>query len=79
MTEAEARKIVTESRRRLARLTEPYNPLTGEGSPIPRVPLRFDAARPVLIPDYMARTPTVRAILAAGSVERYAAQNGVGP
>ena len=79
MTEAEARKIVTESRRRLARLTEPYNPLTGEGSPIPRVPLRFDAARSVLIPDYMARTPTVQAILAAGSVERYAAQNGVGP
>lgn len=71
MTEGEVREILRLDTEHNRRLCAPYNPLTGEGSPIERVRLDFDDSSYVLIPAYMARTPTVRAMLDAGGVARY--------
>lgn len=77
MTEGEVREILRLDAEHNRRLRAPYNPLTGEGSPIERVRLDFDDSSYVLIPAYMACTPTVRAMLDAGGVARYAARLGV--
>lgn len=79
MDASELSAILTRNRKRVCELFAAYNPLTGEGSPIERVRLYFAPGHYVLIPAYMARTPTVAAILAAGNVEAYAAQEGIDP
>lgn len=77
MGESELRSLLARNEEHKARLFAPYNPLTGEGSPIARVRLYFTSESYVLIPTYMARTPTVGAIIDAGGVERYAAREGI--
>lgn len=77
MTDKEVGTVLTENRRRLADLLAPYNPLTGEGSPLSRVRLSFDQRRSVLIPEYLVRTGPVAAMLKAGSVRKYAATTGM--
>ena len=77
MTDAQIREILRLDASHVRRMFAPYNPLTGEGSPLDRVRLYFDGDNYVLIPSYMARTPTVGAILGAGGVRRYADLSGI--
>lgn len=76
---SDVRAILAQNEIRVKRLFASYNPLTGEGSPIERVRLYFTSDSYVLIPVYMAITPTVAAIIAAGGVERYAVAEGIDP
>ena len=76
---SDVRAIIEQNRVHVSKLFAPYNPLTGEGSPIERVRLYFTQGSYVLIPTYMAQTPTVAEIIAAGSVEQYAAREGIDP
>lgn len=50
-----------------------YNPITGEGSPLPRVKLWWDDQSYILIPEPMAALPHVHSILDSGSVAAFAA------
>lgn len=74
---SDVRAILAQNEIRVKRLFAPYNPLTGEGSPIERVRLYFTPDSYVLIPAYMAATPTVAAIIAAGGVGCYATAEGI--
>ena len=58
-------------------LFEPYDPLTGAGSPIPREKLHIDAEHFIFIPDYLFRTPVFRQIAEAGSLAAFADRNGL--
>ena len=77
MGEFDIPSLLTQNEEHKSRLFAPYNPLTGEGSPIERVRLYFSSESYVLIPTYMAQTPTVAAIIDAGGVEQYAAREGI--
>lgn len=74
---SDVRAILAQNEIRVKRLFAPYNPLTGKGSPIERVRLYFTPDSYVLIPAYMAATPTVAAIIAAGGVGCYATAEGI--
>lgn len=65
--------VVRENERRRAELFGPYDPVTGEGSPVERERLFWDDESFILIPCRMAELPRVRQILDAGSVARWAA------
>lgn len=52
---------------RRAALNAPYNPITGEGSPIARTRLALDEHSSVLVPDEMLQEPHVRAVVDAGT------------
>lgn len=56
-------KIIHENKERLAQLFQPYNPLTGEGSPIERFKLFIDADRFLLLPVSMKNEPAIRLFL----------------
>ena len=77
MGELDIPSQLTQNEEHKSRLFAHYNPLTGEGSPIERVRLYFSSESYVLIPTYMAQTPTVAAIIDAGGVEQYAAREGI--
>lgn len=77
MSDSEIKTLLALNAQRVRTLLAPYKPLTGEGSPTERVRLYFRGENFVLIPIYMATTPTIAAILNAGSVERYAQVRGV--
>ena len=79
MNADEVNTILAENRKRVQALFAPYNPLTGEGSPIERERLYFDAKTYVLIPSYMASTPTIKTIREAGNMEHYALLKGIAP
>lgn len=68
--------VVRENGRRRAELFGPYNPVTGEGSPIARERLFWDDRNYILIPRQMAVLPRVRQILDAGNLARWAAAKG---
>lgn len=58
-------------------LFEPYDPLTGVGSPIPREKMHIDAEHFIFIPDYLSRTHVFRQIAEAGSLAAFADRNGL--
>lgn len=68
--------IVLENDRRRGELFGPYNPVTGEGSPIERERLFWDDRSFILIPRPMASLPHVRQILDSGSVASYSSSRG---
>ena len=68
--------ILRENARRRAELFAPYDPVTGEGSPIERERLFWDETSYQLIPRQMAALPRVRQMIDSGSVAAYAAAHG---
>lgn len=61
------------------KLFAPYNPLTGEGSPIARERLYIDIERThfIRIPTYLYKTQVIQDIVFAGSIEKYSLNKGV--
>jgi len=69
--------IIAENRERLAKLNAPYNPLTGEGGPIPRTEIKLeDMDVPLFLPEAMVEEEWILALLAAGSFEAFANATG---
>lgn len=77
MTDEEIRKVLEENDRRNAKLFAPYNPLTGEGSTLPREPLDITPTQRIFIPDYLWRTSTIQDIVRCGTLAHYAEQEGI--
>jgi hypothetical protein len=71
MTAREIRRIITENKKHRETLFSEYNPVTGQGSPIPRVKLYLTSGKYILIPEYLAATPALTDILSYGSVSEY--------
>lgn len=79
-----AQAIIAENERRNAALDAVYDPITGEGSPIPRVPLKFSDDEDWMVPEWMmaglerrakgkkANAAFYRAILEADSLSAFA-------
>lgn len=64
--------ILTENAKRRAILNAPYDPITGEGSPIPRFPFRiFQDSDPIMLPETMKELPFIEHA-ALNSLEEYA-------
>lgn len=63
-----AEEIIKENKRRLALINAPYDPMTGEGSPIPREKVRIaDSPLPDMwLPLPMLDEPTVQALIEKG-------------
>lgn len=76
MTDAEVRQMIEENNRRNNLLFAKYDPLTGEGSPIPREPFLITRDYSVYIPKYLYYTTVFQSISKAGSLQEYAEQNG---
>lgn len=76
MTDAEIRQILEENERRNALLFTHYDPLTGEGSLIPREQFWIAPNYRVLIPTYLYNTSVIQEIVKAGSLLQYAEQFG---
>lgn len=76
MTDADIRQILEENDRRNALLFTHYDPLTGEGSLIPREQFYIAPNYRVLIPTYLYNTSVIQEIVRAGSLMQYAEQNG---
>lgn len=76
MTDAEVRQMIEENNRRNNLLFAKYDPLTGEGSPIPREPFFITRDYSVYIPKYLYYTTVFQSISKAGSLQEYAEQNG---
>lgn len=69
--------VLRANAQRREELFGPYNPVTGEGSPLPRARLWWDDRSYILIPEPMAALPYVRGILDSGSVAAFAADRGL--
>lgn len=69
--------VLRANAQRREELFGPYNPVTGEGSPLPRARLWWDDRSYILIPEPMAALPYVRGILDSGSVSVFAADRGL--
>lgn len=69
--------ILTENAQRNAILFEHYNPITGEGSPIPRVPIFYYAhnKKPVYVPKTMEDEELFHMLKQYKSIEHYAQAN----
>lgn len=67
----EVKRIIEENARRHALIERPYHPLTGEGAPLEREPLRLsDFALPVQwLPKPMFQVPLVKKLKTYGSIE----------
>jgi hypothetical protein len=64
--------IIIENGRRLAELNSPYNPITGEGSPVPRTLVRLsDLENDLYLPDSMVSEPWVASLIEAGSIKHF--------
>jgi hypothetical protein len=71
--EVRTKEMLAENEKRRARFLEPYDPITGVGSPIPRFEFRvFQDAEPILIPESMRSLPFIEHA-ALNSLEEYAA------
>lgn len=73
MYEAQIKKIVLENKQRNEDINRIFNPLTGEGSILPRVKIKIDDfSLPVQwIPERMMRVPLVRQLSEAGSIRQF--------
>ena len=72
MIDEELRKIIEENARRNAKLFAYYNPLTGEGSPLPREPLDITPTQRIFIPTYLWHTSVIQDIVRCGTLAHYA-------
>lgn len=70
-------RVVVENREHNELLFSPYNPLTGEGSPIPRTKLAVTDDKYILIPTYLAQTKSVQEMLEYQNVRQYAKDKGI--
>lgn len=78
MSEAEIQKILKENDIHKAALFSEYDPLTGLGSPIPRVRLNVSRdGRHIFIPHYIAESSVIKEILNYDSVEDYINDKGL--
>lgn len=77
MTDEKIRKVLEENDRRIAQLFGHYDPLTGEGSPLPRELLDITPTQRIFIPDYLWRTSTIQDIVRCGTLAHYAEQEGI--
>lgn len=66
--------IIAKNEEQRARLFAPYNPFTGEGSPIERFHLSIDGNSFLRLPIIMRDLPLVASIVRAGSISSYAHQ-----
>lgn len=65
--------IIGENKERLAKLNAPYNPLTGEGSPLPRTQVKLeDMDVPLYLVNTMVEEQWILALLEAGSFKAFA-------
>lgn len=72
--------IILENRRRNQKLDAPYNPVTGEGSPISRTEVMFlDFGIHVLLPVTMVRVPWIAQLIQLGTFTDYAKKIGATP
>ncbi len=62
-------KIIEENKKRLGKLLTPYNPLTGEGSPIERFAFPIAEDSVVHLPMAMQNEPVVEAAMTVGSLQ----------
>lgn len=76
MTDVEVKQIIEENSRKNALLFAKYNPLTGEGSLVPREPFLIAPDYVVYIPKYLYYTSVFQEIARAGSLAEYAEQYG---
>lgn len=58
-------------------LFEPYDPLTGAGSSLPRRKIQIDPENFILVPVYLSETKFFQDILAAGSLKSFAERAGL--
>lgn len=69
--------IIGENKERLAKLNAPYNPLTGEGSPLPRTQVKLeDMDVPLYLVNTMVEESWILALLEAGSFRAFAELTG---
>ena len=69
--------VILKNKERLNKLNAPYNPLTGEGSPVPRIEVRLDdVGVPLHLPVSMVEEPWILALLEVGSFEGFADRTG---
>ncbi len=65
--------IISENLKRLEELNRVYNPVTGEGSPIARMPVKLDDMDATLyLPESMIAEPWIIALIESGSFKRFA-------
>lgn len=67
-----------ENKRRLAQKHQPYNPLSGEGSPLPRFRFELSKEQFLWLPEQMKDEPVVASLAAFSSLEQYARAKGWG-
>lgn len=77
MNDTELSRMLKLNEERRSRLFAHYNPFTGEGSPIARSEFQLTRNEYIYIPQYLADTPLVKEIMAAGTAEDYARAKGL--
>ena len=77
LSKEEVADIIRQNEENNRRLFSPYNPLTGEGSPISRTKLFLTSDSHILIPDYLASTPLFQELYQYQSVTEYVKQKGL--
>ncbi len=77
MSEAEIKSIIARNEEHSRLLFAPYNPLTGEGSPVARTKLYMSESEYILLPDYLCATKMFREILSFPNLREYARNKGV--
>ena len=77
MTTEELQRILEENDRRNGLLFAYYDPLTGEGSPLPREPFDITPTQRVFIPKYLWHTSVIQEIVKCGTLAHYAEKLGV--
>lgn len=70
-----AGQIVSKNRELREQLFSPYDPITGVGSPIERIPIRWDSNRKVLLPKIMVDNIPILSQIETTTVKEYAATN----
>lgn len=75
MTDEAISNIIAQNKEHRQALFDYYNPVTGEGSPIPRVKLYLDDSRYILLPEYMTANSVFADIMRCGSVADYVSKN----
>lgn len=71
MSERDHKAVIEENRKRLQALQETYDPMTGEGSPIPRFKFFLDNDNYILLPNEMRKDETIGLILQHTSLKDF--------
>ncbi|MDE6482969.1 MAG: hypothetical protein K2L01_04340 [Rikenellaceae bacterium] len=72
-----ADEILKTDRKRMKMLASPYDPLSGEGSPLPRRRLQADEGHYAMLPEKMFSLPLIKEMEASGSIASYADSTGM--